>query len=573
MLTEIFKSVLLLSAAGSVLGVLLLCVKPVTRRVFSPKWQYYIWLTVLIVLILPVRFSLPQKTVDIPMEMQMIVTDMKMTESQTNDELSRNLFEVSPEKYKIALPQNMMWYLSVVWLLGMIAGLLIKSLKYLIFLKEIHKNSHKDNFVPYIPKKLQVRRTDMLDAPLIIGLIKPELYLPDTALSEDSLNYILMHELTHYKRRDILYKWFTMFVLSVHWFNPVIHIISKQIDLDCEVSCDFSVADRLSEQERSNYMNMILDMLINSRNNTRPLTTQMASNKKTLKRRFEMIRNKKKTSGLVSVLSVVIAVTMLGTSVLASGMLSDLRADDYTIEITNNGEKIKFDSKPFIENDEVYLPLRETLEKINAIDNQTTKIEWNNGIIDIFLQSENGLKQYSLKIGSEIMYVNLNTKQITSISNNMVNVPILRNGIAYISYDYFDYMLDQYSNENKVLNYSVYDKSGNLINTDNSNYNIGTITVDENGKAVLNRVENSEPEIFNYDSEFMKENVDYALKQIGVNVSYEYRIVSHQYISNNKAIFYVEVREENEDSLDYLTIIFLKNSEDGWVADDYYLEK
>lgn len=48
---DIMRSILFMSVAGSGLAVVLLCLKPVTKRLFSPKWQYYIWLTVLIVMV------------------------------------------------------------------------------------------------------------------------------------------------------------------------------------------------------------------------------------------------------------------------------------------------------------------------------------------------------------------------------------------------------------------------------------------------------------------------------------------------------------------------------------------
>lgn len=327
MLTEIFKGILLISATGGILSIFLLCLKPVTRKLFSPKWQYYIWLTVLIVMILPVRFSLPQRTPDIPAiateQVQNVQTDIEapiMDNQTTITEPERQAAKLSIPK--IELPQNIFYYLSYIWILGAIFIFFAKIIKYRLFLRAIHKNSELDTTIENIPKRLKVQRTDMLDAPLIVGLIKPCLYLPDTELSESNLNYILRHELTHYRRYDLLYKWFTMLVLSVHWFNPLIHIVSKQIDLDCEVSCDAEVAGKLSKPEQNSYMNMILDMLANSRSNLRPLTTQMASNKKTLKRRFEMIRNMKKTSKFMSALSAILAVVMLGTTVFANGVLA-----------------------------------------------------------------------------------------------------------------------------------------------------------------------------------------------------------------------------------------------------------
>ncbi len=59
MLTQIFLAVFLVSLAGGGLTLLLALMKPITKRCFSSKWHYYIWLTVLIVLMLPVRFHLP----------------------------------------------------------------------------------------------------------------------------------------------------------------------------------------------------------------------------------------------------------------------------------------------------------------------------------------------------------------------------------------------------------------------------------------------------------------------------------------------------------------------------------
>lgn len=60
MLISIFKRIILMSGIGGVLSILLLLLSLLTRKFFSPRWQYYIWLTVLIVMILPVRFSVPK---------------------------------------------------------------------------------------------------------------------------------------------------------------------------------------------------------------------------------------------------------------------------------------------------------------------------------------------------------------------------------------------------------------------------------------------------------------------------------------------------------------------------------
>lgn len=53
-----------------------------------------------------------------------------------------------------------------------------------------------------------------------------------------------------------------------------------------------------------------------------------------------MIRNKKKTSRIISVISAVIAAVMLSATVFASGVFSDLTTDDYTVEIAEEYEEM-----------------------------------------------------------------------------------------------------------------------------------------------------------------------------------------------------------------------------------------
>lgn len=344
MLIHIFKSILLMSAVGSGLAMLWLCLKPITRSLFSPRWQYYIWLTVLIVMILPVHFFVPSRTSNITSVISEQTDNTSEKTVQSDNQIAD--FQMPKESDNLSIPktlipQNMMYYPSMVWLMGMIAVIFTKIAKYIVFLMTIHKNSKIDASVLNIPKRLSVRRTDMLDAPLIVGIFKPTLFLPSTPIAKNDMNYILMHELTHYKRGDLWYKWFAMAVQSVHWFNPFSYVVSRQIDAECEISCDWEVTKGLSTTEKNGYMNMILDLISNSKRSLRPLTTQMASDKNTLKRRFNMIKNQIKVNRKRAVISAVLAVIILAAAVLASGILKGTLFKAYNNEVISlNTDKI-----------------------------------------------------------------------------------------------------------------------------------------------------------------------------------------------------------------------------------------
>lgn len=482
MLISIFKRIILMSGIGGVLSILLLLLSPLTRKFFSPRWQYYIWLTVLIVMILPVRFSVPKLEQNAPSftPNQSKITEETYSTTQQNADIK---IAWQPEKMSLSktdVPQSIFYYSANIWLLGMILTLLTKITKYNLFLKEIHKNSAIYKDIPNIPKRLTVRKTDMLDAPLLVGIFSPALFLPDTELHENDISYILMHELTHYKRSDLLYKWFSMLVTSVHWFNPLAHIVSRQIDTECEVSCDAAVASKLSDYEKKYYMNMILQLLSKSQGNFRPLTTQMATGKQTIQRRFNMIEKKKATSKIILAISLITAAIILSCSVLASGILADLTTYDYyTVDILSGSEKIVLTNKPFIQNGEVYVPLREILEKAVPKEKGVVDIRYNDGTIDIivaYYQGESG--KYQLKIGKEFMtlqHINYEDYKNNSIEKSMVvtslslkQPPLLINSTTYASLSDVNYMLYGYTirrNENDTLyelSYIVYDKSGNL---------------------------------------------------------------------------------------------------------------
>jgi beta-lactamase regulating signal transducer with metallopeptidase domain len=562
MLIEIFKRVLLMSAAGGALGVFWLCLKPVTRKVFSPKWQYYIWLTVLIVMIIPVSFSPLKNHAYVSYEVQM--------QNMNADEIDAATMKAGETtapveiyvKPKIVVTQNVMRRMSFIWLFGAATVFGVKLIKYLAFLRAIRKNSTAEDNMQGIPKRLSVRRTHTLDAPLIVGLVKPTLYLPDMELTKIDMNYIFMHELTHYRRKDILYKWAAMLIGSVHWFNPLVYAVLKQIDLECEVSCDFEVTSNLSEAEQNNYMNMILDMMTNWRSNSRPLTTQMASGKKILKRRFEMIRNNKKTGRFVSAVSIAAAAVMLSTAVFAGGAASGLTNGRYVVTVKDAGEKLDLTNGGFVENNVTYVPLRSTLEKLGA----DAKIEWDNGQVYSYITEDGQERVYSIKIGSDVIGVSVNnetTKNVNLLTDEK-SVPMLKNNVTYVPFNYVDYMLS--SND---ITLSVQDKNDAEADA-KAEYEVTVGTY----KAYEVQENKDVPAVFNEDNPaFVKASVEECLEKINYNLPYTYELKHKEYNAvENTVKFYVEIKPESSDSYDYLTIVYSHNGE-IWEISDYYLEK
>lgn len=478
MIGELFKALLITSLAGSALAVVISLLRPVTKKLFGYSWHYYIWLCVLFVMLMPVRFNVN------PMPAPNIATQTIQTQQEAvseQPETTENVVQTAPaQKPQLLQKATVIWdriiynrmnILAYVWLIGAIALMLLNVVRYVRLNIKIRKTGEVISCPEtreYTDRRINVRVWENVASPFITGIFRPMLILPKTELSGEQLDNILRHEMTHFKRYDILYKWFAEFVKCVHWFNPISWYVSKQIAAECEISCDMAVTKNMSGSEEMSYVSTILSLLPTGKSKQLPLTTQMASSKKFLKRRFIMIKNKKTTSRFMSVLSAVIAVIMLSTTVFASGVLSDLTTDDYTIEILNNGEKIELTNKPFIENGEVYVPLRELFEKMGIMSNPENYINWDNGKITVSInepsRSVNGYSEYTyqIEIGQEIRKILSNPEPINF--DVLIVPPVLKDSITYVQLGSVSGVLNEiYGTHLYKLEYDIFDKNRNDI--------------------------------------------------------------------------------------------------------------
>lgn len=96
-----------------------------------------------------------------------------------------------------------------------------------------------------------------LAVPMLAGLFKPVLLLPEDAGGQ-GLRYALLHELVHYRRRDIWLKTLVLWVNTVHWFNPLVWLMVRAVERDTELACDEGALKYLSPEEHAAYGKTIL---------------------------------------------------------------------------------------------------------------------------------------------------------------------------------------------------------------------------------------------------------------------------------------------------------------------------
>ena len=106
-----------------------------------------------------------------------------------------------------------------------------------------------------------VSRTDRISTPLLTGLLRPIILLPERPFSPADLTLILTHEYTHYRYRDLFLKLFLLLTACVQWFNPLGWLLVRESGFLCEEACDWRITRHLDREERRRYGRILLETM------------------------------------------------------------------------------------------------------------------------------------------------------------------------------------------------------------------------------------------------------------------------------------------------------------------------
>ena len=130
-------------------------------------------------------------------------------------------------------------------------------------------------------------------SPVIFGMLKPIILVPYNCvekMSDSEIKYIILHELSHYKNKDILMNYLMCLFQILYWFNPLVWIIFKQMKIEREIVCDSSVLNMLDEDNYTDYgMTIIRFVETVPQKRIFALSADMGGSKKHIKMRIEKI--------------------------------------------------------------------------------------------------------------------------------------------------------------------------------------------------------------------------------------------------------------------------------------------
>lgn len=271
---DVFKTVLILSLFGFGITALLLLLKPITAKRLPARWQYCVWITLLISMVFPAYKLIPKKEalkLSIVPQNQTVQTTVQPHEETHPDTVVTYDTPIEYREVNLSPKISIRLFdlIAYIWGAGVLIFLLVVIISYFRFLCRKSKNSVKisgNKIFSEVKKELKIKKhirlkaSSDIDSPILVGVLFPTVYIPCREIPDDNMRMVLLHELTHYKRKDLLIKWFAILVNAVHWFNPLCYLACANLSEACEVSCDMSVTKNMSEDEQKLYMQTILNL-------------------------------------------------------------------------------------------------------------------------------------------------------------------------------------------------------------------------------------------------------------------------------------------------------------------------
>ena len=341
-MNAVFKIFLSMSFSGGLLILSLLLGKRFLKNKISRQWQYYIWIAVVLRLLLPFgpEVSLLGKTY------QAVGQAVTQTAFSPQQQPPVNTLEGTPAPAAILEPDIetanspeedgeavrlfrdigalLINHAGLIWLAAAL-GLLIRRITiYQGFIRYIRAGLTPVSDTEIldrlsiaaeqagVKKPVELCVNPLIASPLLIGFFRPCIILPNADIPEKNFQYIVLHEMTHYKRRDMFYKWLVQTAVCLHWFNPLVHLMSREITKACEFSCDEAVLVKAGYGGAQDYGKTLLDAMVAvGQYRENPGAVTLSENKQLLKERLGAIMNFKQKTAVVKFLTGVLTFCMV----------------------------------------------------------------------------------------------------------------------------------------------------------------------------------------------------------------------------------------------------------------------
>ena len=224
----------------------------------------------------------------------------------------------------------------------------------------IENNHHVNKLISKfkLRRSIKVLINDDLKTPITYGVFKPKIILQSYILKDkELLKYVMIHELTHIKKYDIVYNHLKNLIACLYWHNLLILAATRYIEEDIEILCDKLVVEKVGDtsEHRKEYCISMLKLM----DKYKGRDEKVLKLNPTLERMIVMRKCKKTLSGILTFALVIILSTTAFADVRVTNCNTLISSSETPIETyINEADRVTVIS------DEEYRDLK--LEELNV---------------------------------------------------------------------------------------------------------------------------------------------------------------------------------------------------------------
>ena len=261
---ELFVSILNMSIASSVLFLLVLLLRRLLRGLGSAGFLYLLWLPLLFRMLVP--YSLPSPASLFNLFGKSLSTPGGVLLSVTYfDPQQPVLQSVAGGEHLVT--KELLGFAAGLWAaVAVIQATWVLARYFLLRKKLAHGRSADLTAMESLfaratgGKRVPVIYTTAVAAPLVFGFLHPKIALPVKMQGQtEGTEYILLHELTHVRRRDYMVLQLFTAAAILHWFNPLAWLARRLMIQDMEAACEERVLGLLNSDRRVEYAQTLLN--------------------------------------------------------------------------------------------------------------------------------------------------------------------------------------------------------------------------------------------------------------------------------------------------------------------------
>jgi beta-lactamase regulating signal transducer with metallopeptidase domain len=292
---------------GSLIAAIALLAGSTMRNRIPSRWLCALLLVAMIRLLLPVAPSAPFSAFNLLRDATIAPLPHRIIEGPPVPRTTR--FAAAPATALIEAPR---WTLPLfaLWLAGVLAFAVRVCVRTFTFRRRLrHARAITDPEVVRlvdegrdalrVHRGVRVLESAAVSTPALHGWLQPALLLPDgflSTFSAEQLRYVVLHELAHVRRSDVLVNWIVTAAHALHWFNPLVHLAAARLAEERELACDALALAALRDHERAAYGTTVLELLDRLRPDAlAPAVVGMTTTKRQLHRRIQMIATFRKS--------------------------------------------------------------------------------------------------------------------------------------------------------------------------------------------------------------------------------------------------------------------------------------